>query len=131
MVPDTVGYAVNLDSGEVQEIKAGSHCNYPVRAEFPSIILIQSMRMNMFTQAWISKRVHYYTTSEKRHVLKGFLRILELNEAELLPLRKAFTLRAIRALLPRWREGILYSHVILHLLRSRNFLEIETRLLRT
>ena len=122
-------FAVDLGSGKVAEIASHGPGDYPVRVEFPAMILAQSIRMNMFTQAWISKRVHYYSTRQKAFVLKGFLRILELNEAELLPLRKALTIRCIRALLPRWREGFLYLYVIWHLLKRRNFPEIEKRLL--
>jgi hypothetical protein len=85
--------------------------------------------MNMFSQAWISKRVHYYAPRSKMHILQKFLRILELSEAELLPFRKVLSVRTVRALLPRWREPLLYAHAVYHLLRGKNLLEIEARLL--
>jgi len=122
-------YAVDLRSGVVKAVPAEAADNYSVRAEFPAIILAQALRMNMFSQAWISKRVHYYSPRSKMHVLQGFLRILELGEAELLPLRNVFSLRTARALLPRWREPFLYVHALYYLLRRKNYLEIEARLL--
>lgn len=122
-------FAVNLQSGTVSHMAADQLKSDDVRAEFPAAVLSQSIRMNMFTQAWISKRVHYYTTRSRMFILKGVLRILELNEAELLPLHRAVTFRTFKALLPRWREAFLYLHVLWHLVRRRSFLEIEARLL--
>lgn len=127
---DSVNYfAVDLYAGEVTEVLPDEAQRFNVRAEFPAIVLLQSIRLNMFSQAWISKRVHYHSTREKLPVLQAFLRILELWEAELLPFRKAITVRAVLALLPRWREAVLYVQVLVQLSRGRGFLEIEKRLL--
>jgi UDP-MurNAc hydroxylase len=122
-------YALDLRSGAVRSVPEEAAGDYAIRTEFPAIILAQSLRMNMFSQAWISKRVHYYSPRSKMHILQNFLRILELGEAELLPFRKVFSVRTVRTLLPRWREPLLYAHALYHLLRGRNVLEIEARLL--
>jgi len=126
---DTNYFAVDLFAGRVTEVAAERAGEYPIRAEFPSLVLLQSIRLNMFSQAWISKRVHYHATRAKLPVLQKFLGILELWEAEMLPLRSVFTVRSFKSLLPRWREGLLYVQVIAHVLRGRTFLEIERRLL--
>ena len=122
-------FAVDLQSGVVTAVAPETAGDYAVRAEFPAIILAQALRMNMFSQAWISKRVHYYSPRAKLRVLQRFLRILELSEAELLPLRNVFSVRTLRALLPRWREPFLYAHAAFYLLRRKSLLEIEERLL--
>jgi len=122
-------YAVDLRSGVVRCVPPEAAGNYAIRTEFPAIILSQSLRMNMFSQAWISKRVHYYAPRSKMRVLQNFLRILEFSEAELLPLRNVLSVRTIRALMPRWREPLLYAHALYHLFRGKNYLQIEARLL--
>lgn len=122
-------YALDLRSGAVRRVPPEAAGDHSIRTEFPAIILAQSLRMNMFSQAWISKRVHYYSPRSKMQVLQNFLRILELNEAELLPPGNFFSLRTLRALLPRWREPLLYVHALYHLFRGKNYLEIEARLL--
>ena len=122
-------FAVNLRSASVTSISREEEQTYEVRAEFPSYILYQSMRLNMFSQAWISKRVHYYFTKGKRKILQSFLRRLEYSEAEVFPLRNLFTYRCIRALSPRWREAVLYCCAVWHLARGRGILESELRLL--
>jgi UDP-MurNAc hydroxylase len=122
-------YALDLRSGAIRPVLPEAAGDYAIRTEFPAIILAHSLRMNMFSQAWISKRVHYYAPRSKMHILQKFLRILELSEAELLPFRKVLSVRTVRALLPRWREPLLYAHAVYHLLRGKNLLEIEARLL--
>jgi UDP-MurNAc hydroxylase len=122
-------FELNLRSGVVTCVPAESAADYAIRTEFPSVILNQSLRMNMFSQAWISKRVHYYSPRSKMPVLQNFLRILEFSEAELLPLRNLLSMRTLRALLPRWREPLLYAHALYYLFRGKNYLQIEARLL--
>jgi hypothetical protein len=122
-------FAVDFFAAKVEEVPAEQTSSYEVRAEFPAIVLLQSIRMNMFSQAWISKRVHYHATRDKLLLLRAFLRIVELWEAEFLPVQSAISIRGLPALLPRWREGILYVQVLSHLLRGRGFLQIESRLL--
>jgi len=129
MAESTKYFQIDFSAGIVLEISVEEAAKREVRAEFPALVLLQSIRTNMFSQAWISKRVHYHATRQKLKVLQNFLQILELWEAEMLPIRSIFTVRSVRALLPRWREGLLYVQVISHLVRGRRFLEIENRLL--
>jgi hypothetical protein len=93
------------------------------------LVLYQSIRLNMFSQAWISKRVHYYATRRMHKVLGRFLRALEYFEAEVFPVRGVLTTRSLRALLPRWREALLYAHAVWHVVRGRSLLQTELRLL--
>jgi hypothetical protein len=85
--------------------------------------------MNMFQHAGISKRVHFYGTRAAMPQLKRFVAILELAEAEVFPLRSNVTPRAIRALLPRWREGLLYARALADVARGNQLPDLELRYL--
>lgn len=125
------GFAVNLaDGGRVREIAPEQFDQFDARIHFPAIILRQALKMNMFEHASISKRVNFYATSDAMPALKRFVRILELIEAEVFPFRRHFNRRAIKAVLPRWREGILYSRAGIDLLRGRALPDLEEQYLK-
>ncbi len=120
---ETLHFAVNLSTRTVR-VPARAE-KFEMRVEFPALILLQSMSMNMFGHAAISKRVNFFATREAMPALKRFNALLELRESELLPIRNNFTARSIKALLPRWREGILYARVLLDLKRGMDLPSIE------
>lgn len=120
-------FAVDLGAGTVRAASDGEE--FDMRIEFPALILLQAISMNMFGHAGISKRVQYYATREKMPALKRFNAILELFECEVLPLLDNFSARTLKALLPRWREGILYAKVVSDLARGHDLPTIEERLL--
>jgi hypothetical protein len=93
------------------------------------LILRQALAMNMFDHAGISKRVHFYATREQMPALRRFITLLQLEEAEIFPLRNHFSKRAIRALLPRWREGLLYGRAMFDVARGRSLPDLEERYL--
>jgi UDP-MurNAc hydroxylase len=127
---ETAGYAVDLaGGGKVRAVAPEAFDSFEARIEFPSLILRHSMTMNMFSHAAISKRVHYHATRQAWRALRRFNAILEWQECELLPLRRNFSRRSISALLPRWREGLLYARVLLDLKRGFDLPTIEERLL--
>jgi UDP-MurNAc hydroxylase len=122
---ETSRFAVNLGTGTVRVPDAAEV--FDMRIEFPALVLLQSLTMNMFGQAGISKRVHYYATRDAMRALKRFNVILELFECQALPLRGAVSMRAAKALLPRWREGVLYIKVLADLARGYRLPQIEER----
>jgi UDP-MurNAc hydroxylase len=118
------GFAVDLaGKGAVREVAEEDFATF----EMPAIILLQSIAMNMFSHAAISKRVHFHATREATGALDRFWMILELFEFELLPLSGLLRWRAVKALLPRWREGILYAQTIMDLRRGYDLPTIEER----
>ena len=104
---------------------------FDMRIEFPAVILRQALAMNMFEHAGISKRVHYYATREAMPALKRFDTILKMAEAELFPLRRHLNRRTLRAVLPRWREGLLYIRVLADLARGAHLPDLEEKYLET
>jgi len=128
----TAGFAVDLaGGGRVREIPAAEFDRFAMRIEFPAVILRQALAMNMFEHAGISKRVHYYATREAMPALRRFDTILKMAEAELFPLRRHLNRRTIRALLPRWREGLLYIRVLADLARGADLPSLEEKYLET
>lgn len=124
------GFAVDLHGGgKVREIAPADFASFDKRIEFPSVILRQALAMNMFEHAGISKRVHFFATRAAMPQLKRFVRILEMAEAEVFPIRANLNRRAIRALLPRWREGLLYVRVIADLARGGDLPTLEEKYL--
>ena len=120
------GFAVDLaDGGKVREIASDAFDDFDMRIEYPALILRQSLAMNMFSHAAISKRVHFHASKAMMPALDRFVMLLEMWEAEVFPLRSHFNMRTIRALLPRWREGWLYARVVADLARGRKLPEIE------
>jgi hypothetical protein len=123
-------FAVDLQGGgRVREVPSAAFDEFDMRIEFPTVVLRQALAMNMFQHAGISKRVNYYATTAAMPTLKRFVAILEMAEAELFPLRSNVNRRAIRALLPRWREGLLYARVLLDLARGEDLPDLEEKYL--
>jgi hypothetical protein len=100
-----------------------------MRIEIPALILRQCIALNMFGHAGISKRVDYFATRASMPALKRVQALLEWYEAELLPISGNVSCRTIKAMLPRWREVLLYTRVISERARGADFPEIERRLL--
>lgn len=125
----TSGFAVDLAAGRTREVSAAEMPGFAMRIEFPALILKQSMAMNMFGHAGISKRVHFYATKATMPALKRFIALTEMVEAEVFPISAHFKPRAIKALLPRWREGVLYARTLADLARGKDLPTIEERYL--
>jgi UDP-MurNAc hydroxylase len=128
----TAGFAVDLaGGGKVREVAATEFDRFAMRIEFPAVILRQALAMNMFEHAGISKRVHYYATREAMPALRRFDTILKMAEADMFPLRRHLNRRTIQALLPRWREGLLYIRVLADLARGADLPSLEEKYLET
>jgi hypothetical protein len=125
----TTGFAVDLYAGQARSVEEAEFEQFDARIVFPALILKQALGLNMFGHAGISKRVHFYATKAAMPMLARFTMLCELTEAEIFPLRGNFNGRAIRALLPRWREGVLYSQILVDLARGRDLVSLEEKYL--
>ena len=124
------GFAVDLHGGgRVREVPPQDFAAFDMRIDFPAVVLRQALAMNMFEHAGISKRVQFHATGAAMPRLRRFVTVLNLAEAEVFPLRANLNARAVRALLPRWREGLLYARVLVDLARGRRLPEIEEKYL--
>lgn len=123
------GFAVDAAAGKVRTVDPADFAGFTMRIEFPALILRQALAMNMFGHAAISKRVHYYAMKADMPALERFASLVDWNEVELFPLRANFNKRSVRALLPRWREGVLYTQVLGDLARGKDYATIEEKYL--
>jgi UDP-MurNAc hydroxylase len=123
------GYAINATRGTSRPVDPADFAAFTMRVEIPEIVLRQAVMMNMFHHAEVSKRLNLYATEADMPSLHLFVTLLTLKEAEVVPLRKMMTMRTLKAILPRWREGLLYAQVVLLSLKGLNFSDIEETLL--
>lgn len=121
------GFAVDLAAGKVRAVAPDAFDAFDKRIEFPALVLRQAVAMNMFGHAGISKRVHFHATAAAMPALQRFVTLVEMAEGEIFPLRGHFNARTFRALLPRWREGLLYAQVTIDLARGKSLPAIEER----
>lgn len=114
----------------VTEAVPGDASAASMRVHIPAIVLRQSLRMNMFSHAGISKRVNFYATRKDMRRLRLFHFLLESYEAELLPIANNFSWRSLRCWARRWREPLLYLQITWLLCTGDKLIEIEQKLLR-
>lgn len=122
-------FAVDLFGGHVRAVAGEQAENFDMRIEFPAVILLQAITMNMFSHAGISKRVHFHATRAAMPALRRFVTLCDLKEAEIFPLSGLLSRRAIRAALPRWREGLLYARMLIDIRRGADLVTLETKYL--
>jgi hypothetical protein len=125
----TDGFAVNLGTGSVRSVPEADFAGFDRRIEFPALVLLQSLKMNMFGHAAICRRVNFFATRAEQGRLWRFLTMLDWSESEMFPLSRHFSKRSLAATLPRWREGLLYANVAVQAARGQPLTKIEENLL--
>jgi UDP-MurNAc hydroxylase len=105
-------WKIDLHSGEVTRATADEYGTSDMRIDMPAVLLRQSLRMNMFGQAGISKRVKWIATTRSMRLLGFFMLMLDLEEYDLIPLRRNLSWRSIRVWTRRWREVLGYAQLV-------------------
>jgi UDP-MurNAc hydroxylase len=105
-------WKVDVCNGKATPATPEEYQNSDMRIELPAIVLKQALRMNMFGQAGISKRVKWIATRQSMGLLQFFLLMLDFEEYELIPLRRNLSLRSLRVWARRWRELLGYAQLI-------------------
>jgi UDP-MurNAc hydroxylase len=119
-------WKVDLHQGVVARASQEEYLASDMRVEMPAIMLRQALRMNMFSQTGISKRVKWIATKQSMPLLTFFMGLLDYEEYELLPLHRNLSWRSVRVWLRRWREVLGYGQLI-WIMKSRriNGKEVE------
>jgi UDP-MurNAc hydroxylase len=90
-------------------ISASAADGAPIRMRFPAIVLRDSVYLNMFTHALISKRCLFTASSQTAMAsIHQFLAVLIKAELELYPLSRAYLTRWALTYIARWRELTVY-----------------------
>jgi UDP-MurNAc hydroxylase len=111
-------WKVDLHAHEVTRATTDEYLASDMRIEMPAIMLKQALRMNMFSQTGISKRVKWIATHQSMPLLGFFMQMLDFEEYGLIPLHRNLSWRSIRVWMRRWREVLGYAQLV-WIMRSR------------
>jgi len=112
-------WKVDLWAGTVTRASAEEYSASDKRVEMPAIMLQQALRMNMFSQTGISKRIKWIATRRSMAALSFFMLMLDYEEYQLIPLRNHLSWRSARVWSRRWRELLGYAQLIWIMKRRR------------
>jgi UDP-MurNAc hydroxylase len=104
-------WKIDLHANRVMPATREEYLSSDMRVEMPAIILRQALRMNMFSQAGISKRVRWIATRQSMRLLEFFMLMLDFEEYELIPLWRNLSWRSLRVWSRRWREVVGYAQL--------------------
>jgi UDP-MurNAc hydroxylase len=111
-------WKVDLYAREVTRATTDEYLASDMRIEMPAIMLRQALRMNMFSQTGISKRVKWIATKQSMVLLGFFMLMLDFEEYDLIPLHRNLSLRSMRVWMRRWREVLGYAQ-LMWIMKSR------------
>ncbi|HUJ79722.1 MAG TPA: hypothetical protein VLY45_05340 [Nitrospiria bacterium] len=123
-------WKVDLWRKTVAECDETEFANGKMQLLFPPIVLLWSLKLNMFSHAGISKRARY--KADRRHMkfLILFELYLKLREYDYLPLRSLLSSRSLACWVRRWRELLVFGRVLyLRFVKKRSMVDIEQLLL--
>jgi UDP-MurNAc hydroxylase len=112
-------WKIDLHGKRVSPASTEEYLSSDMRVEMPAIMLKQALRMNMFSQTGISKRVKWVATRQSMELLGLFMLMLDFEEYELIPLTHNLSWRSLRVWMRRWREVLGYVQ-LMWIMRSRH-----------
>ncbi|MGB6307211.1 MAG: MBL fold metallo-hydrolase [Steroidobacteraceae bacterium] len=104
-------WKIDVHADRVTRVAREEYLASDMRIEMPAIMLKQALRMNMFGQTGISKRVKWVMTRQSAGLLGFFMLMLDFEEYELIPLRRNLSWRSLRVWARRWREVLGYAQL--------------------
>jgi len=114
----------------ISECDEAEFGNGNIQLIYPSLVLLWSLKLNMFSHAGISKRALYRAERRFMKFLIVFELYLKLREYEYLPLRTVLSPRSLACWFRRWRELLVFGRVFyLRFLGRHSMVEIEQQLL--
>lgn len=120
---DRVHYmAVNICTLETKVEQHDSVYRHSIRIEAPLLVVNQCLSLGLFSHLAISKRAHYYATSESFFRLRAISLLFNFIEYKYFPIKNILSAKFIFGWLARWRELILYMRIAYDLiLRKKKF----------
>ena len=126
---DRVGYviSVNAATGETRFLPAVKPLDFerfPIQIHTTTFIFKRCIAFRIFSHMSIGKRVFYKLHSKNRRPLEILNLVFNLDEYDMLPLRRLLAPRSLETWALRWRELVLYMQLVRDkLLRGRLDLE--------
>lgn len=114
---DHVGHVVtvNVATGDVHFLAADTPLDFerfPIQIHTTTFIFKRCIAFRIFSHMAIGKRVFYKLYSKNRRPLEILNLMFNLDEYDMLPLRRLFTPRSLETWALRWREIVLYMQLV-------------------
>lgn len=108
-------YNINLANGEVKEIDANENLDfdrYPLQIHTTAFIFKRSIAFQIFSHMSIGKRVFYKVRKKDKPKVELLNLIFNLEEYDMLPLKRVFSKRNLETWMLRYREILLYFNLL-------------------
>jgi len=114
---DKVGYLFNVNAatGEVEQVPSDTELNFddfPIQIRTSTFIFKRCIAFKIFSHMAIGKRVFYKLHSKDKSKMELLNLMFNLEEYDMLPIRRIFTSRSIETWWLRWREIWLYVMLV-------------------
>jgi UDP-MurNAc hydroxylase len=114
---DHVGHivTVNAATGDVHFLPPETPLDFerfPIQIHTTTFIFKRCIAFRIFSHMAIGKRVFYKLHSRNRRPLEALNLMFNLDEYDMLPLRRLFTPRSLETWALRWREIVLYMQLV-------------------
>ncbi len=122
-------FLINPKNATVEPCQSSTDIGSDIR--IPMKIFLDSVAMNMFHHASISKRNNYIFKSEKElYKYLKFQNLLEYVELGVFPLKRKYFINLIKAYCLRWREIRVYFHAVFLKMKGIPLYTVEEEILR-
>ncbi|HEY4310046.1 MAG TPA: MBL fold metallo-hydrolase [Pirellulales bacterium] len=125
-------FRVDLYRGTLEELDHYDDDANPIQIHTSTLIMRQCLKMDLFSHLAISKRVRYRSRKRDKRYIERLNSLFNFYEYDMLPMRRMLQGRFLQTWTLRWREVLLYFHLVFNKLvhgnmRLRNFLPHRPR----
>jgi UDP-MurNAc hydroxylase len=125
-------YLVDIYNKRVEQLDRFDDETNPIQIHTSTLIMRQCLKMDLFSHLAISKRVRYRSRKRDKHHIERLNLLFNFYEYDMLPVRRVFQGRFFQTWTLRWREVLLYFHLLWNKLiygnlRLRTFLPPRPR----
>lgn len=108
-------YNINVATGTVTELPAETPLDYglyPIQIHTTAFIFIRCIAFRIFSHMSIGKRVFYRVSKAGKPKMELLNSIYNLDEYDMLPLKRILSKRSLETWMLRWRELLLYAMLV-------------------
>lgn len=106
-------FVVDCKNCKLNEVDKAKYQQAEIKIEWPILVFRQTISLNMYIHAFISKRIKFYV-NDRKHLkqLNRYTMYLVQIEQEVFPIRLRYMWRFFKSYCRRWREIIVYVNVL-------------------